>query len=542
MSISTHATSLSSLLGKKLHQPKSLRTRLVGWNLLVLVLVLIVLSVTVYQLMVDRLEQQLEDRLTMQASELQFATRLKNFSFSSAESFDWGFFNDQVQGNQVNEFTADPGYIKFLDKDTGQTLLRSPSLDQERLPFNPVDFEEARQGKKVLSTQQGESGQEVRVLTLPLYDSSQKLVTIAQIGQSLQTIAQIKSTLLTVLILRGLVAVILTYTICYFLISRELRPLQLLVSAMQTLNVQHLDQGKLNSRRPASSEVDQLTRTFNQMLVRLEENFKLQRTFVADVSHELRTPLTTIRGQLEVVLLNQEIGPRLRQNLQRLVAETDRLGRLVSNLLTNARAEIGQLPHLYPKTIQPVQLDDLLIEVSRQARLLNPKVELGLDQLTQLNVPADPDLLKQVLFNLLDNALTYTQPGGVVKLALKSSKVGPPTEQAKQITDLPERSEEWAILSVNDNGPGIAEADLPYIFERHYRAANPTSGSRGRQGSGLGLYIASLIIKAHQGVILVKSTPGKGSCFEVWLPLSLTEPADNLNLTKVELKPNAALF
>jgi signal transduction histidine kinase len=523
-------TLTSTLISKWLHQPKSLRTRLLGWNLVVLVVVLILVSVIVYQLVVERLNNQLEERLRIQASELQFTTHLKGFSFSSTESFDWSFFSSQVENKQVNEFTADPVYIKFLDKDSGQTLLRSPSLDQERLPFNQTDFNLARQGQKVLSTQQGDSGKEVRVLTLPLYDNSQKLVTIAQVGQSLETINQLKNTLLTVLILRGLVAIILTYTICYFLISRELRPLQLLVSTMQNLNVQQLSQGQLTSHRPCSSEVELLTKTFNQMLARLEESFKLQRAFVADVSHELRTPLTTIRGQLEVVLLNPELGRTLRENLRGLVSEVDRLGRLVTNLLTNARAETGQLLYLYPKITQSVQLDNLLIEVLRQARLLNPKVELELHQLTQLTVSGDPDLLKQVLFNLVDNALTYTRAGGRVKLTLHNSKIGPQTQEKTQITGSFEQPLEWAVLSVIDNGPGISEADLAHIFERHYRGANAGEGSRGKQGSGLGLYIASLITKAHSGVITVKSALGKGSCFEVWLPLS----ASKIQATKLE--------
>jgi signal transduction histidine kinase len=526
MSITSGTTLSAASFRSWLRQPKSLRLRLVGWNLLVLVLVLVILSIIIYQLVVERLNSQLEDRLNMQASELQFATQLKNFSFSTSspnKSFDWSFFSSQVQNKQVNEFTADPLYIKFLDKDTGQTLLRSPSLDQERLPFNSADFNEARHGKSVLSTQVGENAQEVRVLTLPLYDNSQQLVTVAQVGQSLQTIEQIKNTLLTVLILRGLVAVILTYTVCYFLISRELRPLQLLVSTMQSLNIQQLSQGQLISHRPCSSEVELLTKAFNQMLVRLEDSFKSQRAFVADVSHELRTPLTAVRGQLEVMLLNPKLEARLRQNLQRLVAEVDRLGRLVANLLTNARAETGQLPHLYPKITQTVQLDNLLIEVLHQVRLLNPKVELRFGQLTQVSVSGDPDLLKQVLFNLMDNALTYTSPGGTVELALHKTKISPQIEVTVQVAGLTGKAEEWVVLSVSDNGPGIVETDLPHIFERHYRGANTGDGSRGKRGSGLGLYIASLIMKAHKGTIAVKSEPGKGSRFEIWLPLDPLE-------------------
>jgi signal transduction histidine kinase len=331
-----------------------------------------------------------------------------------------------------------------------------------------------------------------------------KIIAVAQVSQALQPVEDVKDVLITVLTLRCLFAGVLAYGLGYFLTSHELRPLQTVVNMMHNLNAQQLMQ-RLKPPRPLTAEVQLLTQTFNQMLERLEASFALQRAFVADVSHELRTPLTAIRGQIDVVLLDPELKPEIRSDIQQVRAELGRLSRLVANLLTNARAETGILPAPGQNGLQRVELDALLVEITRQARFLNEQVTLELGQLEQLRVPGEADLLKQVILNLVDNALAYTPPGGKVCLELQHSS---------QVDR--KRPGEWAVISVNDTGPGIAHDDLPHIFERHYRAS---AGARSRTGSGLGLYIARLIAEAHQGYIEACSEPGKGSSFKVYLPI-----------------------
>ena len=254
-----------------------------------------------------------------------------------------------------------------------------------------------------------------------------------------------------------------------------------------------------------------LTDAFNQMSERLEASFALQRDFVADVSHELRTPLTSLRGQADVLLLNPALDEDMRHDVEQLRTELARLTRMVNNLLTNARAEVGTPPHIDEGHTQIVELDSLVLEVARQARFLNRKVTLELGQFQQVSVPGDADLLKQLLFNVVDNALTYTRPGDSVYLDLICTQDVPDTVKAKE----PDRQDEWAMMCVRDTGPGIDEADLPHIFERHYRAHHTTSTPL---GSGLGLSIASLIAEAHGGVLAVESKLGKGTSFCIWLP------------------------
>jgi signal transduction histidine kinase len=247
-------------------------------------------------------------------------------------------------------------------------------------------------------------------------------------------------------------------------------------------------------------ELGRLAATFNEMLARLEILFRTQRRFIADVSHELRTPLTTIRGNVDLLGSGAADEPEARREMLAAVRdEVDRMSRLVADLLLLAQADAGI--RLY---CQPVAVDTLLLDVYRQARAMSGGVEVRLGQEDQAIVDGDPDRLRQLLLNLVDNAIKYTPPGGRVTLSLT-------------------REDGWVLISVEDTGKGIApehlqpgESGAPLIFERFYRADKARSRSMG--GTGLGLSIADWIAQAHGGKITVQSQLGQGSTFTVWLP------------------------
>ena len=257
------------------------------------------------------------------------------------------------------------------------------------------------------------------------------------------------------------------------------------------------------------------------------------RQFVADASHELRTPLTSIRGFVDVLLRGAKDDPATAEEvLQATRREAERMSRLVNDLLTLARLDVGR-----PLELQQVDLLGLAGEAVDQARILAGEREVALrgDGAGRLLVNADADRLKQVLLVLLDNALKYGRQDATGWVRVQ---VG--------------RTARGAFVSVADNGEGISPEDLPHIFDRFYRAqraalrrqsAGPvtspspppaalvdplgTPASRRasqREGSGLGLAIAQAIVRAHGGALTVRSQLGAGTTFTVELPLPQQPP------------------
>jgi signal transduction histidine kinase len=256
---------------------------------------------------------------------------------------------------------------------------------------------------------------------------------------------------------------------------------------------------RLETSGPAD-EVGRLAATFNEMLERLEALFRTQQRFIADVSHELRTPLTTIQGNLDLLRRGAAVDPEAQsETLEAIESEVSRMSRLVSDLLLLARADAGvQLKK------EAVEMDTLLLEIYRQARIMSDGVAVRLGHEDQAVVQGDPDRLRQLLLNLVDNALKYTPSGGQVNLSLYNDR-------------------DWVRVVVADTGIGIpaehlepGPRGLPLVFERFYRADRARSRSHG--GTGLGLSIAYWIAQVHGGQISVESEEGKGSRFTVRLP------------------------
>ena len=286
-------------------------------------------------------------------------------------------------------------------------------------------------------------------------------------------------------------------------------------------------------------ELATLAMTFNEMLANLEESYQRQQRFVADASHELRAPITSIRCNLDLLAEAPDLpAEEVQAALIDARAEADRMGRLVSDLLTLAHADASQRSETirangYKKgdgqTAQ-VDLDSLLLEVFRQYRPSESADEekkqqgprLLLQHITPVKVDGDADQLKQVLVALLDNALKYTPYEGTVSLSLTTRALhhppdAGPTRVPSQPLSTPAPTTHEAIVKVSDTGIGILPEDLPHIFERFYRADRARSRDRG--GSGLGLAIVQSIVQEHHGSVEVESTPGKGSTFTLRLPV-----------------------
>jgi two-component system OmpR family sensor kinase len=334
----------------------------------------------------------------------------------------------------------------------------------------------------------------LRVLTVPL-NVGQRFIGTIQVASKVAVVDAAQHLLLSVLITGTLISLLIAGLATWFSTNRSLAPLNNVTqAALQITSADDLSR-RIPYQGPPQDEVGQLTAAFNKTLSRLETLFNTQRRFMADVGHELRTPLTVIKGN---VGLMRRIGQTDEESLSGIESEVDRLTRLVGDLLLLAQAESGKLP----LDSRLIEVDTLLLEAMQQMRVLaRDRLQLRIGEIDQVLVCGDADRLKQVLVNLIGNAINYTPPGGDVIVSL--SKVG---DQAR--------------LLVSDNGPGISAEDLPHIFERFYRGEKSRTRSRDGKGFGLGLSIAYWIVRNHNGKIDVESTPGKGTTFCVWLPLA----------------------
>jgi heavy metal sensor kinase len=335
-----------------------------------------------------------------------------------------------------------------------------------------------------------------RVLTVPLIVSGQdRKVGTLQAGMNLSIVEQTQQVLLTVLIVGCLIAMLVAALAGWFSIRQALSPLKTVTNtALQITRADDLSR-RIPYSGPPEDEVGQLIIAFNQTLGRLENLFNTQKRFLADVGHELRTPLTVIKGNVDLM---RRMNCSDDESLGSIESEVDRLTRLVGDLLLLAQAESGKLP----LAMQTVELDTILLEVLQQMKVLaRDRLSLKLADIDQVIVCGDQDRLKQVLVNLISNAIKYTPNGGEVIVGLG-------------------KTESQACLTVSDNGSGIPVEDMPHIFERFYRGEKSRTRSKDGKGYGLGLSIAYWIVRNHNGYIEVAPRQPKGTTFTVWLPLA----------------------
>ncbi len=337
------------------------------------------------------------------------------------------------------------------------------------------------------------SGGSFRVLTRP-FIVNERILGRIQAAASLEAVEEAQSRVAAVMVVATGVAVLVSIFLGSAMLERALRPIETIAEAASQIATGD----DLSSRIPYTGPPDELGRLvgiFNATLGRLESLFKAQRRFVADVSHELRTPLTVIQGSVDLIKRYDD-----KDALDAIAGESKRMARLVGDLLLLAQADAGELP----MSKQPLELDTLVLEVFEQAQVLapdGPAIRLGRFEAVRVN--ADPDRLKQLLLNLIGNAIKYTPAEGTITLAVWPN--GPE-----------------ALMSVADTGEGIPAEDLPHIFDRFYRVDKARARKQG--GAGLGLAIARWIAEAHHGWITVRSTLGSGTTFTIHLPRQIPPP------------------
>jgi signal transduction histidine kinase len=495
-----------------LHPPVPLRWRIALLYAAVLGFTLFATDIAVYLALEHYLEREIDDNLRNQARELAGAIYLD--------------LRREVPMPRVSVFMrfpnldafASPGMtVQVLNLD-GRVILQSENLRDRAVPIDMASVGQAVSGKTNFETMDVE-GAPVRIFYAPLEPPLLEgdIAGVVQITRTLRDIEVTLSWLRLVFFGIGAVSLIFATAAGYILARAALSPIGRL-----TLVARSIGEARDFTRRvpvpqtirASRDEVTRLARTFNEMLAELgvaydemEHALTSQRRFVADASHELRTPLATIRTNLELLQRAGDDLPAADRDeaMADAIAEIERLSRLVGDLLTLARVDSG----LRLERRDEVQVDRLVRDVYRQARLMAMPREhtVSADPIEPATVLGDGDYLKELLLVLVDNAIQYTPDGGAIGLSVRN--------QGHEV-----------VISIQDNGVGIAEDDLPHLFERFYRADDSRHrDSSSASGTGLGLSIAQWIADEHGGRIEVTSDLGHGSTFTLRLPAYLPATA-----------------
>ncbi len=278
-----------------------------------------------------------------------------------------------------------------------------------------------------------------------------------------------------------------------FLARRALRPVEKIVRSAEQITLHNLS-GRLPVPQ-TGDELERLSLALNQMISRLDGAFQHNRRFLADASHELRTPLTVLRGELEAILQQADGEPELQDRIGSVLEEVERLTKIVEGLFALSRLDAGEAQAEW----QSFDLARLVATTAEQMNLLaeDKGISITCESSGEVLVQGDRGRLKQVIVNLLDNAIKYTTAGG--RITLRTAVRG-----------------DRACLDVADTGVGIPAAAIPRVFERFFRVDEARSRAEG--GAGIGLSIVKSITTAHGGKVSVESAEQRGTCFHVELP------------------------
>ena len=393
----------------------------------------------------------------------------------------------------LEEFSAPGIYVQVRDG-SGTVIAASANLPRGELPVTDLLIQAALDDREAFETVPV-GGEEVRVLAWPV-DATGQVVGVIVVGQSLRFLEVTREGVQRLITIAAGVATIAALAGAWWLTARGLRPISDVTRVVRSIAGTGQFEQRVE-RLPADDEVGHLVVTFNDMLARLERTFAAQREFLADASHELRGPLMVIRGNLDLLRLGLPEEAR-RASVREASEEVDRMSRLAADLLFLAAADAEEVVEQ-----EAVRLDEVIVDAWERARHVDGGThDLRLVGFEPLVVVGDRGRLDQLVWNLVENALRYTPPGGRVELELR-------------------RQGGAALLRCSDTGVGIPEEHLPRIFERFYRVDKARSRRSG--GTGLGLAIVKSVVESHGGRVEVSSTatqdPAQGTTFTVWLPV-----------------------
>jgi two-component system, OmpR family, sensor kinase len=467
---------------------RSIRFRLTAWYALVLFAVFVLLGLLLNTLLERELRQDVDKRLQTTAVTINDKAQLL------------GTVNSSGVLISVPERLTFPSLLIQVVDSRDQVRIRSDNLAGRELPAPPFELNRT---DPIYETAELD-GVPLRIIHFPVVLPNGSSIGAINVAEPLLQLNQTLDHLRNLLLIASVAAIAFAALGGWFLAGRALRPVDRITETAEEIAGGAGTEQSLATRLDVPNTGDELARlatTFNLMLDRIQAAFTTQRRFIADASHELRTPLTAIRGNLDV--LNRQASaqaaspdPDYVEALEDLRRESSRMGRLLEDLLTLARADATSSPDSL--RLRACFVDQLAAEVLRTASTLARGQQLVLDAPSSVVTIGDPDRLQQLLLILIDNALLHTPPDGKVTISIRQTN-------------------DEAVIAVTDSGPGIATEHLPHLFDRFYRADDARARTSG--GTGLGLAIAKAIVESHHGEVHVESELGKGSTFSVRLPI-----------------------
>ena len=335
-------------------------------------------------------------------------------------------------------------------------------------------------------------------------DGQAVVVGMAVAASSARSVKEFKKAITNVVIFAIIIASLVSFAAVYVITYQQVKPLR----DMATV-VSRFAGGDFSVRAPVTddTEVGQLANAFNNMAVSLASSEAMRRSFVANVSHELKTPMTSISGFIDGILDGTIPDQQRNHYLEIVSAEVKRLSRLVRSMLDLSRIDSGDMKLNKSRFNLTKTVTGALLSFERMIEEKNIDVQ-GMEHVRSLYVNGDPDLIHQVVYNLLDNAVKFTNKGGFISIRIYSR-------------------ERRAYVRIANSGIGIPSDELPHVFERFYKTDK--SRSHDKSGVGLGLFIVKTIISLHGGGIEARSSEGSYCEFEFYIPIASKEKSSNEN-------------
>jgi heavy metal sensor kinase len=468
---------------KKINLP--IKWRLTLWYGLILTFILSVFSSGVYIYFRNSLQKSIDAKIKS-IGEILSSSMTEGHNTSVFGNFER--YLENVLGRKPKG-----KFIQIMDA-SGKIGAKMNDVETEILPSNFKTLERVLNGEVVYETIE-RVHPKLRMVTIPIIENKEnkKVTSIVQVGTSLEDFDETMRKLFIIMIIGIPTSIAVSIVGGYFLAKKAFRPVDQIRKAAVKITLSNLGEKiDIGSRR---DELGRLARTFNEMISRLRDSFLRINQFSIDVSHELKTPLTILKGQTEVALRKNRDNEDYKNILKSNLEEINRMAEIIDDLLLLSKADTKEVK----LNTEDVSLRDLIADVCMNVKIFadNKGIGLMIKELEDVKIKGDELKLRRMFLNIVENGIKYTQPGGKVEISsfLNNGNVQ---------------------IDIRDNGVGIAEEDIKFVFDRFYRGDK----SRKREsGSGLGLSISKWIAEIHKGTIEVKSRLSEGSLFSIKLPI-----------------------